>query len=166
MKSGFVALFGALLFVSPAGFGQPLQARQADLFVESVGVNVHLHYYDTAYTDFEGKVLPSLRDLGVRHIRDGVCPVADGLKPGRLQTLFTELGVRATLIADPRCESVAEAFTHVYSTLGVGLLAALEGPNEYDRSGAGDWLTELRGYQAGLHAVFKSDPATAAVPLR
>ena len=126
----------AALVLSSLAFGQPTQAYQADAFIDSVGINVHLHYYDTAYADFEGKVLPSLRELGVRHIRDGVCPVADGTKPGRLRTLFTELGVRATLIVDPRCESVPEASIYVQTVLGTGLLAALEGPNEYDLSGA------------------------------
>ena len=155
----------SVLSVSATAFGQPVQARPADAFVESVGVNVHLHYYDTAYADFEGKVLPSLRDLGVRHIRDGVCPVADTTKPGRLQTLFTELGVRATLIVDPRCESVPEASEYVRETLGTGLLDALEGPNEYDLSGDPAWADTLRTYQAELYTTFEGHPATAALPL-
>lgn len=143
---------------------QPTQAQQADAFVDSVGVNVHLHYYDTAYADFAGRVLPSLRDLGVRHIRDGVCPVADDTKPGRLRTLFTELGVRATLIVDPRCESVAEASAYL-EMLGTGLLSALEGPNEYDLSGDADWDGVLQAYQAELYGVFKNQPKTASVPI-
>ena len=154
-----------VLALSPFALGQSIQARQADVFVDSVGVNVHLHYYDTAYTDFAGKVLPSLRDLGVRHIRDGVCPVADGTKPGRLRTLLTELGVRATLLVDPRCESVPEAAAYVQTVLGAGLLAALEGPNEYDLSGDPAWADALRAYQTELYATFKSVPATATVPV-
>lgn len=158
-------LLVSLAALFPTALGQSLPARQADAFVDSVGVNVHLHYYDTAYTDFAGKVLPSLRDLGVRHIRDGVCPVEDTTKPGRLRTLFTELGIRATLIVDPRCESVAKASAHVQTVLGTGLLAALEGPNEYDLSGDPAWADALRAYQTELYATFKSVPATATVPV-
>ena len=164
MRIGFVVGLVVLSSVSLA-FGQPVRARQADAFVDSVGVNVHLHYYDTAYADFEGKVLPSLAELGVRHIRDGICPVEDGTKPERLRTLFTQLGVRATLVVDPRCESVAEAATYVQTVLGTGLLAALEGPNEYDLSGDSDWAEVLRAYQAELYSTLKSVPATAAVPV-
>ena len=156
--------FGSALASAPPSLQQPTQARQADAFVDSVGVNVHLHYYDTAYADFAGKVLPNLRDLGVRHIRDGVCPVADDTKPGRFRTLFTELGVRATLIVDPRCESVAEAAAYIQK-LGTGLLDALEGPNEYDLSGDPDWAGVARAYQAELYGVFKSLPKTASVPI-
>ena len=155
----------SLAALFPTALSQSLPARQADAFVDSVGVNVHLHYYDTAYADFEGKVLPSLRDLGVRHIRDGVCPVEDTTKPGRLRTLFTELGVRATLTVDPRCESVTEASAHVQTVLGTGLLAALEGPNEYDLSGDPAWADVLRAYQKDLYRTFKGVPATATVPV-
>lgn len=153
-----------LSLTSTFAFGKPVSARPADAFVDSVGVNVHLHYYDTAYADFAGRVLPGLRELGVRHIRDGVCPVEDDTKPGRLRTLFTELGVRATLIVDPRCEGVAEASAYL-GTLGTGLLGALEGPNEYDLSGDPDWAGVLRAYQAELYGAVKSLSATPPVPV-
>ena len=80
-----------------------------------------------------------------------------------MRTLFTELGVRAlTLIVDPRCESVPEASIYVQST---GLLAALEGPNEYDLSGDPAWADVLRAYQTELFKVFKGIPATASIPI-
>ena len=165
MHTGLAVSLVGLGLVSSWALGNPTQARQADAFVDSVGVNVHLHYYDTAYTDFESKVLPSLRELGVRHIRDGVCPVTDGNKPGRLQRLFTELGVRATLIVDPRCETVPEASVYLQTVLGTKLLSALEGPNEYDLSGEDDWARTLHAYQTGLYGVVKGVPATAEVPV-
>ena len=47
------------------------KAVVADAFVNSVGVNVHLHYTDTSYAKFDA-VEEAVRDLGVRHIRDGL----------------------------------------------------------------------------------------------
>src|SRR3954471_19334335 len=47
-------------------------ARSADAFVDSVGVNTHVIYDDTAYRDFP-TVRARLQELGVRHIRDGIC---------------------------------------------------------------------------------------------
>ena len=46
-------------------------ARPADGFVDFVGVNTHLGYYDTTYRDYESILKPRLLELGVRHIRDG-----------------------------------------------------------------------------------------------
>jgi len=68
----------ALLLVSSVAFlaaSLPVDHREtavgADAFVDSVGVNVHLHYNDTSYGNF-ASVERSLKDLGVRHIRDGL----------------------------------------------------------------------------------------------
>ena len=44
----------------------------ADAFVNSVGVNVHLHYNDTLYYDNFPLVRSRLQDLRVRHVRDGL----------------------------------------------------------------------------------------------
>ena len=44
----------------------------ADAFVNSVGVNVHLHYNDTLYYDNFPLVRSRLQELRVRHVRDGL----------------------------------------------------------------------------------------------
>ena len=46
-------------------------ARSADAFVDSVGVNIHLHYADTSYSNF-ARVQQALQNLGIRHVRDGL----------------------------------------------------------------------------------------------
>ena len=43
----------------------------ADAFVDSVGVNTHITYTDTIYAKNFSLVNDTLKDLGVRHIRDG-----------------------------------------------------------------------------------------------
>src|SRR5574338_516931 len=49
-----------------------LPARSADGFVQSIGINVHLSYFQTVYgTGWTTIVKPRLLELGVRHLRDG-----------------------------------------------------------------------------------------------
>ncbi|HSS97833.1 MAG TPA: hypothetical protein VLK33_12420, partial [Terriglobales bacterium] len=47
------------------------KASSADAFVGSVGINVHLHHTDTGYSNF-AQVEKALKDLHVRHVRDGL----------------------------------------------------------------------------------------------
>ena len=49
--------------------GSPV--RSSSELVDSIGVNVHMSYTDTAYRDAE-RVQGALRSLGIRHVRDGV----------------------------------------------------------------------------------------------
>ena len=69
----FFAVFAALVGspLARALAADPDPARPADAFVDFVGVNTHLGYYDTAYGDYEHILKPRLLELGVRHIRDG-----------------------------------------------------------------------------------------------
>ncbi|AQA24082.1 hypothetical protein BTZ20_4095 [Rhodococcus sp. MTM3W5.2] len=47
---------------STAGPGQ--QASSAAAFVDSIGVNVHLHYTDTIYDRYDDIIKPRLLELG------------------------------------------------------------------------------------------------------
>src|SRR5512132_1412781 len=47
------------------------RALPADAFVNSIGVSVHLPYTDTAYAR-QAEIIARLRELGLRHIRDGM----------------------------------------------------------------------------------------------
>ena len=47
------------------------KARSADSFVDSVGINIHLHNMDTPYSNFP-RVQQALEDLRIRHVRDGL----------------------------------------------------------------------------------------------
>ena len=48
------------------------QASRADDFVDSIGINVHLHYTDTLYYSNWPLTFQAIEALGVRHTRDGV----------------------------------------------------------------------------------------------
>src|ERR1700760_3076035 len=75
-------------------------AISADAFVDSIGVNVHLHNADTPYGNFAA-VREALQTLGVRHIRDGLIDTTWTAYYNRLNELG-RLGIKATLITSPK----------------------------------------------------------------
>src|SRR5918998_1731657 len=83
----------ALLIAVPAASAET--ARSADDFVSSIGVNTHVIYDDTAYGNFN-LVRDRLRELGVRHIRDGLCGSC-AWQHDRLNALAAD-GIKADLI--------------------------------------------------------------------
>jgi hypothetical protein len=144
-------------------------ARPADDFVDSVGVNTHLGYSDTVYR-YHDLVERKLRELGVRHIRDGVTPN----KPGVYRAIrnLASAGIRSNLIVgDPLGrwgfgtirDQLALIKREVLSSVD-----ALEGPNEYNNN-AGDrdrnWDATLREYQRRLYTQVKADPSLSRLPV-
>jgi hypothetical protein len=140
------------------------QAKSADAFVDSIGANVHLAYFDTGYGNFE-LIKKRLLDLGVRHLRDGALLTTDvsynNVFYGRLKDL-AESGIRFDLIFDPRSsvgQLTAQKLSAVVALAG-NSLETVEGPNEYDDSHDHNWAHTLREYQANLNQAVKSDPTT------
>lgn len=142
------------------------RATQTHEFVDSIGVNVHMSYNDTAYGD-HAAVRTALRDLGVRHVRDGVV-IGREDQYEALSKLAAD-GIKANLIlGDPRGRFGTGTLEEQISTLKFDLpdvAASVEGPNEYDSSGDPDWPATLRGYQIRLHAELEADPDLARLPV-
>jgi hypothetical protein len=140
---------------TPAGRGSGTEPVAARDFADSVGINVHLTYTSTPYGDIE-RVLASLRELGVGHVRDGV--VVDHPEQEERLNQLADAGIRSTLIMGaPNLGSPADEVEMVKRNLRV--VEALEGPNEYDVSGDGDWRSALLRYQRDLYRRVKDDPA-------
>ena len=137
--------------------------KQAAAFFDSVGVNVHMSYFDTVYGDFE-RVRDALVELGVRHIRDGACV---GCKEQRKRLLaLGELGFKATwIMREPGSPDTVAALVDLVTGPMAGMTAAVEGPNEFDRSGRPGWVSELRAWQSELYRRMKANPATRNVPV-
>lgn len=144
---------------SPAG----VAARMSDAFVESIGVNIHLSYLGRVYgRRFDDVIRPKLRQLGVRHLRDGgFVSVSRGwneLVYGRYRKLASETGARFTIIMSPaeRPDPGADYgdATHVRTLLdliGWDNVEAFEGLNEHDYFGGGPkWADEVRTFQRAL----------------
>lgn len=149
---------------TPSVQTQPEQARSADSFVNSIGVNVHLTYLDTAYGNYSGIIKPRLQELGIRHIRDG--GYQDPTFFNKLKE-FSRLGIKSTLYfnGNPPAQVVSTAKTLK------GTIEAVEGSNESDQSHFnftynGQKFPEgTRAYQNNLYKVIKGDPATAYLPV-
>jgi hypothetical protein len=151
-----IALLGCALIVR-----LPLAAEEAtpaSNFVESVGVNIHLHYQDTAYADFP-QVERALRDLGVHHLRDGLVLTQWQPYYDRLNALGRD-GFKVDLIGAPgQPESELAAFPRRIP----GVMEAIEGPNELDQSGV-DWLMRLDAEMSALAPVAAHEKLLLVAP--
>ena len=52
--------------------GEQHQASRAADFTDSVGVNTHFSYTDTAYYQKPDEIIRAIEKLGVHHVRDGL----------------------------------------------------------------------------------------------
>ena len=140
--------------------GNPETAQSADSFVNSVGVDVHLHNGDSLYANF-AEVEKALKDLGVRHIRDGLIDTQWMPYYDRLNELG-KLGIKSTLITTP-IES--DTVLANYPRRVPESFEAFEAPNEYDLSGDPNWAVTLNSFMARLYRAVKSDPIASHFPI-
>lgn len=140
------------------------QAKQADAFVDSIGVNVHLGYTGGIYDNYGGAVKPRLQELGIRHIRDGLKPQRLDVA-AKLTDLYDTLGVKALLISNPSRHTAAGALDFVKNRLGAQRVAGIEGVNEPNLFiGGTAWAQMTRNFHRQLFSTFRSDPATSSLP--
>ena len=132
------------------------QAVQADRFVDSIGVAVHLNYYDTSYGNFK-RVKNSLDFLGVRHIRDGLN--SDQKYLNRIEKLNRE-GIKLTAVVPYQPKSVENILTQVKATGDA--VEAIEGPNETDifdfRYKGQRFVEGTRALMKDLYTALQQDP--------
>jgi hypothetical protein len=165
------ACIGLAATAGPA-VAQP--ARPADDFVDSVGVNVRLHYDGTVYTSaFESVIRPKLLGLGVRHVRDNAYTYAGA----NAQTPFyarcralAAAGIRFNLVTSIRTTRATPTdyskLDDLYAWCGGGI-AAFEGANEPDiqaiPAGAPSWSAQTIQGQRALWSAVKGNPAIGHV---
>lgn len=136
----------------------------ADRFVDSVGVNVHMTYGDTAYRD-RSRLADKLSQAGIRHVRDGL-----SYNTQYAYDTFNQLaarGIRTTFIMGDPTEQ-RDTLDQLVTTLRTKVPAAAEaaeGPNEYSYSGDPQWVANLRDYQTRMFNRLKQDPALAHLPV-
>jgi hypothetical protein len=158
----FLLFFIMCLGAAPLVSKDIEKAQSADAFVDSVGVNVHLHYTDTSYGNFSG-VKKALTDLGIRHIRDAMIDTTWTPYYDRLNELG-RLGMKSTLITSP---NESEQLLTSYPRRVHDSLEAYEAPNEYDQSHGSDpdWAATLNAFAAKLHGAVKNNPETTQFPI-
>lgn len=163
------------------GIGE--SAKSANAFVDSIGVNTHIRYYDTAYGNY-ALVKQSLLDLGIHHIRDG------GSDPTWAQRIneLGSLGIKSTLVIDPNIgigpnasydiKSPGYTVTNFIKNVVPTGVEAVEILNEFDLfynlfgytvssqpvTGNG-WISYLRDFTRDVYTALKADPTTATIPI-
>lgn len=160
------ALTLSALPLAPSVHAAPEPARSADSFVDSVGVNIHLHNTDTTYGHFEDIVKPRLVALGVRHVRDGAIDTTFQTYYDRLNAVG-KLGIKGLFIIGPRDVSAIgdrdRAFIKDFAKRVPSSIEGYEGPNEYDIEGNHKndphWVQTLQQFQAVLYRTVKDTPA-------
>lgn len=162
---GGTAVGGAALLggAAPAlaASAQPLgRLRPVSAFVDSVGVNTHLGWWDTPYGADYRRVRELLAASGVRHVRD--------FDSHRARDL-ARAGVSTTVLVDSDMAGRGDPAARVRELTPLvtsGAVVAVEGPNEADLF----WTRGRRTYrgqpfpggavrwQRDLHAAVKGDP--------
>lgn len=67
-----VVVTGLIVALAATGCAQtPIQARLADQFIDSMGVNVHMEYAKTPYKNY-ALINRKLQELGIHHFRDEI----------------------------------------------------------------------------------------------
>lgn len=136
----------------------------AEMLADSVGVNIHVAYSDTAYGDL-ARLVRLLQDLGVHHVRDGV-RVASPAEDAAVVAL-RNAGISLLLISgDPRHGNGTGSTQQALGWLrgsARGSFDSIEGANEWDCSGSPTWKEELRRYQLMTEPAFRAAFPTAAL---
>jgi hypothetical protein len=162
-----------LLATVPAASAYPVTPKSAPVFLDSVGVVTHAVYYDTAYGNWP-KVVARLRELGVRHVRDGVYanPTLEwrdwNERYYRAIDLAAAQGIRFTFgMGSPGSQTgtVDELVAIVANRLR-SAAEALEAPNEFDKYGPPrHWRSRLSAYGRELYRKAKANPSLRSLPV-
>lgn len=141
-----------------------LQALAADDVVDAYGVGIHLNFLNTPYRDADA-VTAALTDLGVRHVRDDL--YLDAPRQYAAIAQVAAQGIDFNLIMGRPGTGTPQAYVDtVADKLPAGAVESLEGVNEWDLfNDGGDWVTQMKDWQAGLWDAAKSRPATADLPI-
>ncbi len=171
-------LLGLLLLLAPTLLQAQVQARRANDFVETIGVNTHFGSTDTKYYTQYDSIKALLADLKVRHIREGMrVGWAHGeTVRNRFQDLYSSLGITLLYISGQRTRSSSTpALNDILDTTLISreltflspiapAIYAIEGPNEYRKnSPTTTWPTILKNYQIQLYNKLKNHPTLSNV---
>lgn len=149
---------------APALSSPRCPALDAATFVDSVGVNTHLSWPGTPYSDL-ARVTEELNYLGIRNLRDDFR--LNPLGYAAVDEMMAR-GFRFDLISGPDLQPFLSAVRRLRLAHPAGLLA-IEGPNEVD-----GWAIEHDGrsglpaairYQQDLFRASRADPALGGVPV-
>lgn len=173
LARALLCCLGLLALAPAAALAAPMTPRSAAAFRDSVGVNTHAVYFDTAYADWE-RIVARLDELGVDHLRDAAHGNPDpswrdwNERYFRAVELAAAHGKRFTLLMG-RPGYATGSIEDLVGVVGGRLrhaIVALEAPNEYDLvSGVPDWPAPLRSYVEELHTRVRAHPGARDLPI-
>ena len=159
--------------LAPVASAQPVVPRSAGAFHNSVGVDTHIVYFDTAYGDWP-RIVSALDELGVTHLRDGVYanPAASWRDWNERYYEAVELAASHGIKFDfgmgqPgfRAGSLDQLIAVVRTRLR-GAVDALEDPNEFDQyGGMQNWPGPLAAYDRQLYQKVTGDASLRSLPV-
>jgi len=144
------------------------QASSSDDFSASVGINVHINYFDRLYNNFD-LVKSKLLKLSIQHVRDGAQHIGDDydhLMYGRWMEL-QRLGIKFNAALDPRgsIKTLTPSAISIILDRAGEAVESFEGPNEMDISSLSDWQSEVISYQSSLMTSVRNESAENRRPV-
>jgi hypothetical protein len=123
------AAFGTYrLFISNAA-PVAVTAKQADSFIETIGVAAHIKYQANDTNLLNNVFLPKLCEMGVRYVRDG------GSSPAFYDFVnksYQQCGIKWVMVVDPRDGYTPQNVADKGILPIIDAIWAVEGPNEWD----------------------------------
>jgi hypothetical protein len=159
-RSLLASMCGFLLLAAPAGAAAP---KRASSFIDSVGVNIHMSYLDTAYNNWQ-QVRTKLVELGVKHVRDGACVGCAEQRERLLALHDAGIGVNY-IMREPGSPDSIESLVDMLAGPMRATVDSVEGPNEYDHNSDPRWAAILRAYQRRLYDLVKGSASLRGVPV-
>lgn len=152
-----LALAAFFLSMHTSLYSAVVTAVSSDKFVDTIGVNVHLHYTNTQYYTAYSTLKTRLQELGVRHIRDGLLDTTDQWFYDRINELAS-LGIKGIFITDLPMNRIVPTADKITSAI-----EAFEGPNEVNDNG---WTQAgARQYQIDLWNTLAPNPTYQNIPV-
>lgn len=139
-----------------------VQMLPAARLIDSVGLNVHLGYGDTAYANLAA-VEGFVQDLGVKHLRDAIFP-GNTAVTAAVQSLAAQ-GVRFDMLLGSVGSGQLTPDLAALNGPLKGTADAVESPNEYDCSGTASWVQPLQAYDAQVYAAVRQQASLNGVPV-
>ncbi len=178
LKSFMFLCFALLLTISAVcrqsrspNSSSPFQTETpsaAQGFVDSIGINTHINYFDSSYGN-STVLLRELKSLGIRHLRDGAVLQNDDYNKAvySIWRSLGNLGIRFNMVFDPR-GSIKVARPDVVGqllSLSGYSVESIEGPNELDLTKISNWPELTRAYQQELSSAVHRLPNHSSLPL-
>ena len=170
LLSLLIAAAVSVLVMAGAAPGATVQARSADSFVESLGVNTHygngIFTGGNAYAD--RRIDAKLGALGIRHIRDHSYN-AEGV--GFVDNINATYGIRANLILGETTRSPADLVTLLKAHPAYEAIEGLNEPefagnrsyNGFTDNSSANQYPATRAFQNDLYAAIKADPQLGGI---